>query len=72
MPSSVIQTGFEQKSLSKVSKPRSDYYKLQLELFFYEKTDVSPLFVVRNIKMSLKEISNWNNGQLSANNPGYI
>ena len=32
--------------------------KKQLELFFYKKTDVSPLFVVRNIKMSLNEISN--------------
>ena len=30
----------------------------ELELFFYKKTDVSPLFVVRNIKMSLSEISN--------------
>ena len=32
--------------------------KWKLELFFYKKTDVSPLFVVRNIKMSLNEISN--------------
>ena len=44
----------------------------ELELFFYKKTDVSPLFVVRNIKMSLNEISNGNNGELSANNPVHI
>ena len=31
---------------------------MEQELFFYKKTDVSPLFVVRNIKMSLNEISN--------------
>ena len=47
------------------------YVKLVLTriVFLQKKTDVSPLFVVRNIKMSLNEISNSNNGQLSANNP---